>query len=94
LGCTVWRISGMAGMPELFTVAAMGRQPKSIVVVTPGQEHPMSFALITALGHTSSSHHAGPWYIAVPLLVVVIGVAIWRRRGGGGGGFFGGSGDQ
>ena len=54
----------------------------------------MSFALITALHHTNSSHH-GPWYIALPLLVVVIGVAIWRwRRGGGGRGFFGGSGDQ
>lgn len=26
LGCTVCRISGMAGTPELFTVAAMGRQ--------------------------------------------------------------------
>jgi hypothetical protein len=53
----------------------------------------VSFALITAL-HTNSSH-ASPWYIALPLLVVVVGVAIWRwRRGGGGGGFLGGSGDQ
>ena len=97
MGCTVCRIGGMAGMPELFTVAAMGRQAKSIVVVNSGQEHPMSFALITALHDTkfSSSHHGGPWYIALPLLVVVLGVAIWRwRRGGGGRGFFGGSGDQ
>jgi hypothetical protein len=85
----------MAGTPELFTVAAMGRQAKSIIVVTTGQEHPMSFALITALHHTNSSHHTGPWYIALPLLAVVIGVTIWRwRRGGGGGGLFGGSGDQ
>jgi hypothetical protein len=54
----------------------------------------MSFALTTALNHTNSFHNS-PWYIAVPLLVVVTGVAIWRwRRGGGGGGFFGGSGDQ
>ena len=53
----------------------------------------MSFASIMAL-HSGSSH-LGPWYIVLPLLVVVIGAAIWRsRRRGGGGGFFGGSGDQ
>jgi hypothetical protein len=53
----------------------------------------MSLALITAL-HTGSSHPS-PWYIALPLLAVVIGAAIWRsRRGGGGGGFPGGSGDR
>jgi hypothetical protein len=72
----------------------MGRPAKSIVVANTGQGHPMSFALITALhGHSS---HASAWYIALPLLVVVIGVAIWRwRRGGsGGGGFLGGSGGQ
>jgi hypothetical protein len=40
LGCTVCRISGMAGTPELFTVVAMGRPAKSIVVVNTGQEHP------------------------------------------------------
>jgi hypothetical protein len=39
----------------------------------------MSSALITALGHTSLSHHAGPWYIALPVLAVVVGVTIWRR---------------
>ena len=54
----------------------------------------MNFALITALHHTNLFHR-GPWFIALPILVVVIGLAIWRRwRGGGGGGFFGGSGDQ
>jgi len=73
LGCTVCRVSGTAGTPELFTVAAMGRPARSIVVVDPGQEHPMSSALITALGHTGSSHHAGPWYIAPPVLAVVVG---------------------
>jgi hypothetical protein len=92
--CTVCRISGMAGTPDFFTVAAMGRQAKSIVMVNTGQEHPMSLALVTALHHTNSFHH-GPWYIAVPILVVALGVAIWRRwRGGGGRGPFGGSGDQ
>jgi hypothetical protein len=54
----------------------------------------MNFALITTLHHTNSFHR-GPWFIALPILVVVIGLAIWRgRRGGGGRGFFGGSGDQ
>ena len=54
----------------------------------------MSFALTTALHH-GSSHFTGPWYIALPLLAVGIGLAIWRsRRGGGGRGLFGGSGDQ
>ena len=54
----------------------------------------MSFALIMALHH-ANSFHRGPWYIALPLLAVVIGLAVWRRRRGGGGrGFFGGSGDQ
>ena len=56
---------------------------------------PVNFALITA-HHASSSHHAGPWYIALPILAVVIGVTIlrWRRQGGRRGGLFGGSGDQ
>jgi hypothetical protein len=42
-------------------------------------------------------HYTTPWYIAVPVLVVVLGLSIWRRRrrGGGGGssgrGPFGGS---
>ena len=53
----------------------------------------MSFALITALHHANSSHFTGPWYIALPLLAVGIGLTIWRR-GGGGRGFFGGRGDQ
>jgi hypothetical protein len=54
----------------------------------------VNFALITA-HHAGSSHHGGPWYIALPVLAVVIGVTIlrWRRQGGGRG-FFGGSGDQ
>jgi len=86
----------MAGTPELSTVAAMGRQVKSIVVVNAGQEHPMSLALITALQHASLFHHTGPWYIALPILAVAVGARIWgrRRRGGGGRGPFGGSGDQ
>jgi hypothetical protein len=76
-------------------VAAMGRQARSIVVVYTGQEHAMSFALITAHHHTGPLHHTGPWYIAIPVLAVVIGLTIWRwRRWGGGGGLFGGSGDQ
>ena len=58
----------------------------------------MSLALITALHHGGTSHSAGPWYIALPLLAVGIAMTIWRwRRGGGGGrggGLFGGSGDQ
>jgi hypothetical protein len=61
----------------------------------------MTLALITALHyaysshHAGSSHHTGPWYIALPVLAVVIGSAIWRsRRGGGGREVFGGSGDQ
>jgi hypothetical protein len=40
-------------------------------------------------------HSTTPWYIAVPVLVVVLGLSIWRRRRGGGGppgrGPFGGS---
>jgi hypothetical protein len=52
-------------------------------------------ALITAHHHSSSLHHTGPWYIALPVLAVVIGLTIWRwHRWGGGGGLFGGSGDQ
>jgi hypothetical protein len=54
----------------------------------------VSFALITA-HHASSLHHTGPWYILLPLVVLGIGVTIWRRRRGGpGSGLFGGSGDQ
>ena len=54
----------------------------------------MSFALITA-HQASSFHHGGQWYIALPVLAVVIGVTIWRRRRQGGGrGLFGGSGGQ
>jgi hypothetical protein len=42
-------------------------------------------------------HSTAPWYIAVPLVVLGLGLSIWRRRrrGGGGGpsgrGPFGGS---
>jgi hypothetical protein len=40
-------------------------------------------------------HSTAPWYIAVPLVVVGLGLAIWHRRRGGGGpsgrGPFGGS---
>jgi hypothetical protein len=49
-----------------------------------------------ALAQDAGLHHyTAPWYIAVPVLVVVIGLGIWRRRRGGGGrGPFGGSGGQ
>ena len=30
-------------------------------------------------------HSTAPWYIAVPLVVVGLGLNIWRRRRGGGG---------
>jgi hypothetical protein len=37
-------------------------------------------------------HYTTPWYIAVPVLVVALGLSFWRRRRGGGGrGPFGGS---
>jgi hypothetical protein len=40
-------------------------------------------------------HYTTPWYFAVPVLVVALGLMIWRRRRGGGGpsgrGPFGGS---
>ncbi|MGD0557971.1 MAG: hypothetical protein ABSA93_23690 [Streptosporangiaceae bacterium] len=38
-------------------------------------------------------HYTTPWYIAVPVLVVALGLSFWRRRRGGGGGRgpFGGS---
>jgi hypothetical protein len=40
-------------------------------------------------------HSTAPWYVAVPVLVVALGLTIWRRRRGGGGrsgrGPFGGS---
>jgi hypothetical protein len=35
----------MAGTPELFTLAAMGRHAKSIVVVNTGQEHPRELCI-------------------------------------------------
>lgn len=53
----------------------------------------MSLALIAAIHH-ANSFHRGPWYIALPILAVVIAFATWRRRGGGGRGFFGGPGGQ
>jgi hypothetical protein len=30
-------------------------------------------------------HSTAPWYIAVPVVVAALGLAIWRRRRGGGG---------
>ena len=30
-------------------------------------------------------HSTAPWYVAVPVLVVALGLTIWRRRRGGGG---------
>jgi hypothetical protein len=57
----------------------------------------MSFALTTThhFHNYNSFHHGGSWYITLPVLAVVIGVAIWRRRRRGGGrGLFGDSGDQ
>jgi hypothetical protein len=29
-------------------------------------------------------HSTAPWYFAIPAVVLVVAVAIWRRRGGGG----------
>jgi len=57
----------------------------------------MSFAFATThhFHNYNSFHHGGSWYITLPVLAVVIGVAIWRRRRRGGGrGLFGGPGDQ
>ena len=39
----------------------------------------MSFALITALHHTSA-FHKGPWYIALPVLAVVVSSPHGRRN--------------
>jgi hypothetical protein len=43
----------------------------------------------------AAAHSTAPWYIAVPLVIVGLGLAYWRRRRGGGGssgrGPFGGS---
>ncbi len=37
-------------------------------------------------------HSTAPWYIAVPIVVLGLGLSFWRRRRGGGGrGPFGGS---
>jgi hypothetical protein len=53
----------------------------------------MTFAFITTL--QQGDHYTAPWYIAVPIIVVALGLTIWRRRRGGGGrGSFGGSGGQ
>jgi hypothetical protein len=30
-------------------------------------------------------HYTTPWYVAVPVLVVVLGLNLWRRRRRGGG---------
>jgi hypothetical protein len=57
----------------------------------------LSAVLMSGVGHSTA-----PWYIAIPIVVVVIGARIWmfRRRGGRGGGGpfrrgpFGGSGDD
>ncbi len=55
----------------------------------------MPAALIIALQQASPPHYTAPWYIAVPVLVIVGGLGIWRRRRGGGGrGPSGGAGDQ
>jgi hypothetical protein len=29
-------------------------------------------------------HSTAPWYFAIPAVVLVVAVSIWRRRGGGG----------
>jgi hypothetical protein len=52
---------------------------------------------IMALAQASPHHYTAPWYIAIPIVVVVLGLSIWRRRRGGGGRggpSGGGSGDQ
>ncbi len=41
----------------------------------------MTFALITTL--QQGDHYTAPWYIAVPIIVVALGLTIWRRRRGG-----------
>ena len=30
-------------------------------------------------------HSTAPWYVAVPVVLMVLGLTIWRRRRGGGG---------
>jgi hypothetical protein len=54
----------------------------------------MTFALIMAVQQADPPHSTAPWYIAIPAIVIVLGLAMWRRRGGGGRGPFGGSRDQ
>lgn len=55
----------------------------------------MTLALITALQHAHPPHSTAPWYIAIPVVAVALGLTIWRwRRGGGSRGPFGGSSDQ
>jgi hypothetical protein len=82
-----WLRPGAATSPERLFCHACGRG-KGQAQMIPGWPYS-----VIALHHTNSFHR-GPWYIALPILAVVIGLAIWRRRGGGGRGFFGGSGDQ
>lgn len=47
----------------------------------------------------TATHSTAPWYVAIPIVVVAVGLRFWRsRRGGRGGGPFrrgpfGGSGD-
>jgi hypothetical protein len=85
---------------HIFTPAQLTRwprvdRPRSIVAVNTGQEYAMTFALITALQQADPPHSTAPWYIAIPVIAIVLGLSIWRRRRGGGGrGPFGGSGDQ
>jgi hypothetical protein len=45
----------------------------------------VTFALSTAQQLGGLHHYTAPWYIAVPLIVVVLGLRAWswlRRRGG------------
>jgi hypothetical protein len=40
-------------------------------------------AVAAPLVAAAATHYTAPWYVAVPVLVVALGLAIWRRRRGG-----------
>lgn len=42
----------------------------------------MTLALITALQHAHPPHSTAPWYIAIPVVAVALGLTIWRWRRG------------
>lgn len=43
----------------------------------------MTFALIAAVQQADPPHSTAPWYFAIPAIVIVLGLAMWRRRGEG-----------